>query len=116
MYCFCLSVDNIDNFQVFYRNSSIDEPHLLTVPGCPALCPLNQFVKIVQPILPEHWETECQLTVLEAALDMAGVGIFVYIAASTLLLLVLAITFQLCRKRNLSSKDFVYQSLSVEAT
>ncbi|XP_039291952.1 prostatic acid phosphatase-like [Nilaparvata lugens] len=43
---------------VTYRNSS-SEATLLTIPGCATLCPFNQFVQILKPLIPSDWESEC---------------------------------------------------------
>ncbi|XP_066593508.1 prostatic acid phosphatase-like isoform X2 [Prorops nasuta] len=45
---------------VSYKNST-DEPALLTIPGCNALCSLNDFIKLTRDIVPEDWERECSL-------------------------------------------------------
>ncbi|XP_015610426.1 prostatic acid phosphatase [Cephus cinctus] len=45
---------------ISYKNSSA-EPTLLTIPGCLALCPLHQFVKLTKDTIPEDWEKECVL-------------------------------------------------------
>ncbi|XP_039192004.1 prostatic acid phosphatase [Crotalus tigris] len=38
--------------EMYYRNSTAVEPHLLTLPGCTKACPLNKFQNLVAPILP----------------------------------------------------------------
>lgn len=45
-------------FQVSYKNNS-EEPTLLTLPGCIALCPLNQFIALTKDVVPVNWEKEC---------------------------------------------------------
>ncbi|XP_012152497.1 prostatic acid phosphatase isoform X2 [Megachile rotundata] len=45
---------------VSYKNNS-DEPVLLTLPGCIALCPLNQFIALTKDVVPINWEEECTL-------------------------------------------------------
>ncbi|XP_063158108.1 prostatic acid phosphatase-like [Candoia aspera] len=39
--------------EMYYRNSTVDEPHPLILPGCSKACPLEQFKKLVAPILPQ---------------------------------------------------------------
>lgn len=48
----------ISLFQMFYKNTTGD-PFLLTLPGCIAACPLNQFVRLTKDIVPDNWELEC---------------------------------------------------------
>jgi hypothetical protein len=44
-----------------YRNSTLHEPYNLAIPGCDAVCPLEKFVELLQPIIPVNWEKECKL-------------------------------------------------------
>ncbi|XP_063242510.1 uncharacterized protein LOC134542291 [Bacillus rossius redtenbacheri] len=44
---------------VSYRNSSQGDAHLLQLPGCDTLCPLDEFVRLVQPVIPDDIEAEC---------------------------------------------------------
>lgn len=43
---------------VSYKNTS-GEPRLLTLPGCVAMCPLEQFVWLTESVIPENREREC---------------------------------------------------------
>ncbi|OAD55716.1 Prostatic acid phosphatase, partial [Eufriesea mexicana] len=43
---------------VSYKNTS-QEPQLLSLPGCNALCPLNQFIALTKDVVPINWEREC---------------------------------------------------------
>nr|CAD7424088.1 unnamed protein product [Timema monikensis] len=45
--------------QVSYKNSTETDPHLLQLPGCDALCPLDSFVELTKPIIPDDLTTEC---------------------------------------------------------
>jgi len=44
---------------IWYRTSSTDEPRLLTLPGCTPSCPLDTFAALVQPLIPDDWDREC---------------------------------------------------------
>ncbi|BES92137.1 acid phosphatase [Nesidiocoris tenuis] len=47
---------------VLYKNSTDPtiDPYILTVPGCSAACPLNDFEALLKPIIPVDWDLECQ--------------------------------------------------------
>lgn len=49
------------NVQVFLRNTTDHEPYLLTIPGCTTICPLEKFIRILKPMLPDNWEEECKV-------------------------------------------------------
>lgn len=49
------------NVQIFLRNTTDHEPYPLTVPGCATACPLEQFVQILKPMIPDDWEEECKV-------------------------------------------------------
>lgn len=57
--CFVFS-----NFSVemFYRNESGKEPFPLTVPGCQHKCPLQRFLELTDPVVPQDWEQECKVS------------------------------------------------------
>ncbi|CAG2054549.1 unnamed protein product [Timema podura] len=44
---------------VSYKNSTETDPYLLQLPGCDALCPLDSFVELTKPIIPDDLTTEC---------------------------------------------------------
>nr|BAN20384.1 acid phosphatase-1 [Riptortus pedestris] len=44
---------------VLYKNSTENEPVLLTVPGCTAACPLDKFKALLQDVIPVDWDSEC---------------------------------------------------------
>lgn len=46
---------------ISYKNTT-DEPLLLTLPGCIALCPLDQFIALTKDVIPVDWEKECEMT------------------------------------------------------
>lgn len=33
----------------------------MTIPGCTVACPLNDFVKILKPMMPDNWKEECKV-------------------------------------------------------
>uniref|UniRef100_A0ABM5GSM4 Testicular acid phosphatase homolog n=1 Tax=Pogona vitticeps TaxID=103695 RepID=A0ABM5GSM4_9SAUR len=45
---------------MFYRNTSDQQPHTLTLPGCPTHCPLPLFTKLTRAVVPQDWDAECQ--------------------------------------------------------
>ncbi|KAM4617529.1 lysosomal acid phosphatase isoform 2-T2 [Discoglossus pictus] len=51
------------NFSVemYYRNESGRSPYPLTLPGCSQSCPLQDFQHLLQPIISDDWEKECQI-------------------------------------------------------
>nr|CAD7443698.1 unnamed protein product [Timema bartmani] len=45
---------------VSYRNSSSEDPHLLNLTGCSSpACPIDEFITILNNIIPEDYDTEC---------------------------------------------------------
>nr|CAD7430232.1 unnamed protein product [Timema monikensis] len=45
---------------VSYRNSSSEAPHLLNLTGCSSpACPIDEFITILNNIIPEDYDTEC---------------------------------------------------------
>uniref|UniRef100_A0A8C5J3S9 Lysosomal acid phosphatase n=1 Tax=Junco hyemalis TaxID=40217 RepID=A0A8C5J3S9_JUNHY len=52
------------NFSVemFYRNESGKEPFPLTIPGCQHKCPLQRFLELTDPVVPQDWEQECKVS------------------------------------------------------
>ncbi|XP_076655370.1 prostatic acid phosphatase [Halictus rubicundus] len=49
------------NVQVFLRNTTDHEPYPLTIPGCTTVCPLDKFIEIVKPMIPDDWKEECKV-------------------------------------------------------
>ncbi|XP_044275099.1 prostatic acid phosphatase-like [Varanus komodoensis] len=52
--------------EMHFRNDTMRDPFLLTLPGCSSACPLSTFEKLVSPILVEDWSKECKQTKREA--------------------------------------------------
>ncbi|XP_052550835.1 lysosomal acid phosphatase [Tympanuchus pallidicinctus] len=84
------------NFSVemFFRNESGKEPFPLTIPGCQQICPLQRFLELTDPVVPQDWEQECQV-----ASSMRDTGLFVGLAVcgSILLLLIILLLTVLLR-------------------
>ncbi|XP_076183986.1 prostatic acid phosphatase [Ptiloglossa arizonensis] len=49
------------NVQIFLRNTTVHEPYPLTIPGCTTICPLEKFIQILKPMIPDDWEEECKV-------------------------------------------------------
>ncbi|XP_036143241.1 prostatic acid phosphatase isoform X2 [Monomorium pharaonis] len=49
------------NVQIFLRNTTAHEPYPMTIPGCTVACPLDKFVEILKPMIPDNWEEECKV-------------------------------------------------------
>jgi len=47
--------------KISWRNDSSVPPHVLTIPGCQQLCPLQRFKQLTESVRPADWEQECQL-------------------------------------------------------
>ncbi|KAF5920627.1 hypothetical protein HPG69_011207 [Diceros bicornis minor] len=60
---FELYQDDNGNFSVemYFRNESNKVPWPLILPGCPHRCPLQDFLRLTEPVVPKDWEQECRL-------------------------------------------------------
>ncbi|XP_075783778.1 lysosomal acid phosphatase [Pelodiscus sinensis] len=84
---FELYQDDDSNFSVemFFHNESGREPFPLTLPGCAQRCPLLDFLRLTDPIIPQDWARECQVastvqdTELIVALAVCGSILFLLI-------------------------------------
>lgn len=48
---------------LIYRNdSTVTEPYYLTLPGCARLCPLQDFIRLTNSVIPADWHKECQIS------------------------------------------------------
>ncbi|XP_074961538.1 lysosomal acid phosphatase isoform X3 [Phalacrocorax aristotelis] len=84
------------NFSVemFFRNDSRKEPYPLTIPGCQHKCPLQRFLELTDPVVPQDWERECQV-----ASSVHDTELFVGLAVCgsiLLLLIILLLTVLFC--------------------
>lgn len=48
------------NVQIFLRNTTNYEPYPMTIPGCATICPIDEFIQILKPMIPDNWEEECK--------------------------------------------------------
>ncbi|XP_069941978.1 prostatic acid phosphatase isoform X2 [Cherax quadricarinatus] len=69
--------------KMLLRNDTniIEPPHELVLPGCTALCPLDDWLVITGTIIPKDWESECKslkhgasFTMSQAMLTGSGIG------------------------------------------
>uniref|UniRef100_A0A0A9YKS5 acid phosphatase n=1 Tax=Lygus hesperus TaxID=30085 RepID=A0A0A9YKS5_LYGHE len=44
---------------LWYKNTTSD-PFMLHLPGCTAACPLSQMELLLEPVIPDDWDKECQ--------------------------------------------------------
>ncbi|KAJ7344696.1 hypothetical protein JRQ81_000646 [Phrynocephalus forsythii] len=60
---FELYQDDDGNFSVemFFRNESGKDPYPLQLPGCEQRCPLQRFLQLTEPVIPQNWKEECQI-------------------------------------------------------
>ncbi|XP_044275101.1 lysosomal acid phosphatase-like [Varanus komodoensis] len=47
--------------EMHYQNSTFAEPYSLILPGCSNACPLEQFRKLVSPVIADDWDQECKI-------------------------------------------------------
>lgn len=47
--------------EMYFRNESRRAPWPLTLPGCPRRCPLQDFLRLTEPVVPQDWQQECRL-------------------------------------------------------
>ncbi|XP_046672861.1 prostatic acid phosphatase-like [Homalodisca vitripennis] len=94
---------------LFYRNSTVSEPLLLTMKSCSAVCPLEQFLTLIQPLLPEDWHQECQLSTSVSIRNLwpAMVG-----SAAVISYIIICILTVRCLRRK-SSKNYFTMPSSV---
>ncbi|CAB3378604.1 Hypothetical predicted protein [Cloeon dipterum] len=107
---------------ILYKNETDREPFKLSLPGCAFRCPLDDFVKLTSPMIPEDWNAECQLgaeqTFLfsDEATLLRNLSITVVIGSGIVVLLlisvlVLAVAFMQQRSRN----NYRYSPLSIDS-
>lgn len=47
--------------EMYFRNESNKAPWPLSLPGCPHRCPLQDFLRLTEHVVPKDWQQECQL-------------------------------------------------------
>ncbi|KAM3968860.1 prostatic acid phosphatase [Aphomia sociella] len=69
--------------RISYRNTTeIVEPHVLSIPHCGQVCPLERFIKLYENLLTVNWERECEQKYAALLVPFfTGLGIFVIIYA-----------------------------------
>lgn len=45
--------------KLFLQNTTDHEAYALTMPGCETSCPLEQFINLTRPIVPDNWGEDC---------------------------------------------------------
>ncbi|CAK9834163.1 Lysosomal acid phosphatase [Anthophora retusa] len=76
---------------VSYKNTS-DEPQLLTLPGCIALCPLNQFIALTKDVIPINWEKECTMEWEQFGYNINTTAVIAILTSSILMLVLLVLS------------------------
>lgn len=79
---------------LFYRNSSTQEPYLLTIPGCVPACPLEMFVELTKDVIPDDWTVEChahRLFDFTPDVPYSSLIIFVMVTSSLIIFLLLSL-------------------------
>ncbi|MEE6521976.1 hypothetical protein FKM82_020352 [Ascaphus truei] len=92
---------------MYFRNESGKPPVPLSLPGCDHRCPMEEFQRLLQPVIPMDWERECQIPCkardTEVIIGLAACG-------SLLFLLVLLLLMVLFRQK---SQPPGYQQVSI---
>ncbi|KAI1895951.1 hypothetical protein AGOR_G00112060 [Albula goreensis] len=82
---------------MFYRNDSSKEPYPLALPGCAQYCPLQEFISLLNPVIPVDREQECQIAAERKDTEMIiGLALF----SCILLILIVLLLTVLCRQRD----------------
>uniref|UniRef100_A0A8C7GY26 Lysosomal acid phosphatase n=1 Tax=Oncorhynchus kisutch TaxID=8019 RepID=A0A8C7GY26_ONCKI len=58
---------------MFYRNDTTRVPYQLAIPSCDLFCPLEDFVRLTKPSIPEDWDKECMVESPTKDTGMMGV-------------------------------------------
>jgi hypothetical protein len=58
-----------------YRNSTTHELYNLAIPGCDAVCPLEKFVELLQPVIPVNWEKECKMGIFPDDFTLSSLAV-----------------------------------------
>ena len=86
--------------RVSYKNDSSAQPHVLTIPGCQQLCPLDRFKDLTASIRPADWRAECGLDTEDQTVQK--VTLLAAVASSMMAFTVLLATLYtiFCKKKN----------------
>ncbi|KAG8516265.1 Prostatic acid phosphatase, partial [Galemys pyrenaicus] len=85
--------------EMYYLNDTRHEPYPLTLPGCTHSCPLNKFIDLVAPVMPQDWSTECTATNKHQVLKIILAIAFCVVSGVLLLLLFTLIRYGPCWQR-----------------
>ncbi|KAM9545963.1 lysosomal acid phosphatase-like isoform 1-T1 [Salvelinus alpinus] len=85
---------------MFYRNDTRRAPYQLAVPSCDLFCPLEDFVRLTKPSIPEDWDKECMV---ESPTKDTEVVIGLAVCGCLLFLLIVLLLAVLCRQRDPSN-------------
>lgn len=96
---------------VYFRNSTTREPYNLAIPGCQAACPLDDFARLLKPVIPVNWEKECKKGFLPD--DFNSLAIIALVVSGILaVLLVLSMVFGITYwKKQRATSNFYYHRL-----
>ncbi|XP_061103051.1 lysosomal acid phosphatase [Conger conger] len=89
--------DGFFSVAMFFRNDSTKEPYPLTLPNCTQYCPLQDFLRLTNPVIPENWEAECRVP---SGLKEKEVIIGLIAFALLLFFLIGLLLFMLCRQQD----------------
>ncbi|XP_064831507.1 lysosomal acid phosphatase-like [Oncorhynchus masou masou] len=85
---------------MFYRNDTRRAPYQLAVPSCDLFCPLEDFVRLTKPSIPEDWGKECMV---ESPRKDKEVVIGLAVCGCLLFLFIVLLLAVLCRQRDPSN-------------
>uniref|UniRef100_A0A8C7Q7V1 Lysosomal acid phosphatase n=1 Tax=Oncorhynchus mykiss TaxID=8022 RepID=A0A8C7Q7V1_ONCMY len=85
---------------MFYRNDTRRAPYQLAVPSCDLFCPLEDFVRLTKPSIPEDWGKECMV---QSPRKDKEVVIGLAVCGCLLFLLIVLLLAVLCRQRDPSN-------------
>jgi len=99
--------------KVLYRNSTSHEPYNLAIPGCDAVCPLEKFVELLQPIIPVNWEKECKLGIFPDDFTFSSLAVLAVMTSGIVAVLLLcSVVFGLMYwKKRKTPPGYCYEQL-----
>ncbi|XP_004762560.1 prostatic acid phosphatase isoform X1 [Mustela putorius furo] len=86
--------------EMYYRNETQHEPYPLTLPGCIPSCPLTEFTKLVAPVIPQDWSTECMTTSKDQVLRVVLAVAFCLVSGVLVVLLFTLLRYGPCWHRD----------------
>ncbi|KAJ4440008.1 hypothetical protein ANN_08139 [Periplaneta americana] len=97
---------------VYFRNSTAHEPYNLIIPGCQAACPLDDFARLLKPVIPFNWEKECKKGLFSddfAFNSLAIIALMVSGILAVLLLLSMVFGITYWKKQRMSSNYYYHR-------